>query len=186
MAKTIEQNFRLKIDKYIAVNFSAFEKAVDALGGVDMALTDAELKEVTRLAGSPSSTSTAGTYHLDGAQALNYSRIRKLDSDFGRNDRQRKMIKAMFAQAKKMNVGQLNTLLTNVLPECQTNMSVNELTGFAVNSMTYFSYEMEDTYYLPQANTYTSKIDPSIGWVMLFKEPAKAITDLHKFIYSLD
>ena len=76
MSKTIEQNFRLKIDKYIAVNFSAFEKAVDALGGVDMALTDAELNEVTRLAGRPSSTSTAGTYHLDGPQALNYSRIR--------------------------------------------------------------------------------------------------------------
>lgn len=186
MSKTIEQNFRLKIDKYIAVNFSAFEKAVDALGGVDMALTDAELNEVTRLAGRPSSTSTAGTYHLDGPQALNYSRIRKLDSDFGRNDRQRKMIKAMFARAKAMNVGQLNTLLTNVLPECQTNMSANELTGFVVNSVTYFSYEMQDTYYLPQANTYTSKIDPSIGWVMLFKEPAKAITDLHKFIYSLE
>ncbi len=186
MQKTIEQNFRLKIDKYIAVNFSAFENAVDALGGVDIALTDAELAEVTRTSSRPSSTSTSGVYHLNGAQSLAYSRIRSLDSDFGRNNRQRKMIQAMFSRAKSMNIGQLNTLLNTVLPQVRTNMTPNELTGFALNSVTYFSYDMKETYYLPQSGTYTSKIDPSIGWVMLFNDPVKAITDLHKFIYSLE
>ncbi len=186
MEKTIEQNFRLKIDKYIAVNFSAFEKAVDALNGVDIALTDAELAEVTRTSSRPSSTSTAGVYHLSGAQALAYSRIRNLDSDFGRNDRQRKMIQALFTQAKSMNIAQLLALLDSVLPEVRTNMTPNELTGFALNSMTYFSYDMHETYYLPQSGTYTSKVDPSVGWVMLFNDPVQAITDLHKFIYSVE
>ena len=186
MQKTIEQNFRLKIDKYIAVNFSAFEKAVDALGGVDIALTDAELAEVTRTSSRPSATSEAGVYHLNGAQSLAYSRIRNLDSDFGRNNRQRKMIQAMFSEAKGMSIGQLNTLLNEVLPEVRTNMTPNELTGFAINSVTYFSYSMEETYYLPQSGTYSAKIDSSIGWVMLFNDPVKAITDLHKFIYSLE
>ena len=186
MQKAIEQNFRLKIDKYIAVNFTAFEKAVDAFGGVDIALTDAEVAEVARTSSQPTSTSSAGVYHLNGAQALAYSRIRSLDSDFGRNNRQRKTIQALFNAAKSMSIGQLNTLLNTVLPEVRTNMTANELAGFAMNSVTYFSYNMEETYYLPQTGTYTSKIDPSIGWVMVFNDPVQAITDLHKFIYSLE
>lgn len=95
LSKTIEQNFRIRIDQFVAVNFKAFYTAIDAMDGVDIALSEKELNEVIRTANTtPTETSTAGVYHLDGTQALNYARIRKFGDDWGRTARQRTVLQA--------------------------------------------------------------------------------------------
>lgn len=182
-SKMIEQNFRLKIDKYVAVNFHAFSRAVEALGGVDMALTDAEYDQIRWYCSTPTPTATPGVYHLNGDQALYYSRIRGIDSDFNRTDRQRKMLSVLFAKAKNMGIGTLVNLVNEIFPYLDTNMSNDEMLGFALNSMTYKDYEIKDTYYMPQPDTYDYGII-DVGWCMWFRDPAKAVIDLHKFIYN--
>lgn len=179
LSKTIEQNFRLKIDKYIAVNFNAFAKAVDAMGGVDMAMTGAEANVV-------GCGSSDATYHLTGEQALNYSRIRHLDSDFGRTNRQRKMITALFGVAKTMDIGKLNSVLMNVAPQVRTNMTMAELMGFTANSLTYFSYKIGDTYYLPQEGGYTGKTLSDLGSVLILNDSADSVTKMQEFIYGVN
>lgn len=177
MSKTIEQNFRLKIDQYILVNFYAFSKCIDAMGGIDMDLSAAEAKIV-------GCGSSDGTYHLDGDHALDYVRIRYLDSDFVRTSRQRKVISALFAKAKTMNIGELNSILTEALPEVKTNMSTDEFMGFLANSLTYFSYQMGDTYYLPQQGEYAGQAVSGLGDVLILNNKAQSVTELHQFIYN--
>ncbi|HCA30329.1 MAG TPA: hypothetical protein DEP23_12565 [Ruminococcaceae bacterium] len=177
LSKTVEQNFRLKIDQYITVNFTAFTETIDKLGGVDIYLTAAEAKWIKV-------GTTAKVYHLNGGKALAYARIRKLDSDFGRTDRQRKMLTAMFKKAKGMSVGTLNSILNAFLPKVDTNISANELTGFVFNSSTYFSYTMDKTFHLPPNGEYRSAPEFGLGSVLYLKDPAHAVTELHKFIYN--
>lgn len=177
MSKTIEQNFRLKIDQYIAVNFEAFSAAVQAMGGVNMELTGPEAKIVKV-------GTTDATYHLNGEQALTYARIRHLDSDFGRTNRQRKLITALINKAKGMGIGTLNSILMKVLPQVRTNMTSNELFGFTANALSYSSYTMKGTFHLPEDGKYHGKTYKSIGAVLILNDPAKSVTAMQEFIYS--
>lgn len=177
LSKTIEQNFRLKIDEYVAVNFGAFPIAVNALGGVDLTLTAGEAKIVGVGGGK------AGAYHLNGDQTLTYARIRHLDSDFGRTARQRKVITALINKAKNMNVATLNNVLYKVLPEVKTNMTSNEFLGFTINILTYASYAVQSDYSVPQPKEYTGKyINGGAG--LWLNDSKKSVVALHEYIYG--
>lgn len=177
LSKTMEQNFRLKVDKYVAVNFKAFPAAVNAMGGVTMTLTAGEARIVGVGGGR------AGTYHLNGTQTLDYARIRKLDSDFGRTNRQRKVVTALLNEAKKMDLLKLHNTLMDVLPKVKTNMSQNEFIAFTANVVTYASYTIEADYHLPQNGSYKgSKINGGLG--LWLNDAKKSVKELHDYIYG--
>lgn len=111
---TLLLNFGIEIDGCFAVDFQAFQKVIDRLGGVDILLTAEEANYL----GCPQ-----GINRLSGSTALSYTRIRSIgDGDFGRTERQRKVIGALLSQCSAMNVAQLHTLLEDVLPLVHTNM----------------------------------------------------------------
>lgn len=114
--ETIEENFRIDIHGYAAVNFSAFVTIVDALGGVELSLSSDE----ARVVGCGESS---GDYHLTGEQALSYCRIRSLDSDFGRTERQRKLLDALWQDAKDTSLPDAYSLMTELLPQITTDLS---------------------------------------------------------------
>ena len=147
LSAAMRENFRLQIDEYIGVNFPAFSACVEAMNGVEISLTAAEAEVVGIQAAD--GTYAAGTYLLNGEQALTYARIRKLDSDFGRTARQRKVISALIAKAKTMDVFTLNRVLDAVLGDVRTNMSKGEFAGFILDAVSYGSYTVEATYHLP-------------------------------------
>lgn len=152
LISTIENNFRIKIHNYVVVDFSAFEKVVDIVGGVSIPLTKAEAKYM--------SLGGAGTYWLDGEQALRYSRIRILDNDFKRTGRQRKVIMALLQQAKGLSVNQLMELADQILPSVKTDMSNGEIMEYLLQAPTLLSYEISQRM-LPIENedgSYTGKI----------------------------
>ena len=175
LSLTLQQNFRLKIDQYIAVDFDAFEKAVDALGGVDIELSAAEAKHIGVGA-------SAGSYHLNGPKALDYSRIRKLDSDFGRTERQRKVMSALIGKVQGMNLASLNSLLFAVLPHVKTNLTQNELLGLAGQALSYSGYTVEQ-YVVPQKgeyqNTYIGK-----GAGLWLTDRSRSVQGLLDFLYT--
>lgn len=129
---TIELNFRVKIDKYVVVDFAAFEKAIDLLGGVDIELTEAEANSVAWESKIPTS---AGMTHLNGKQALMYSRIRKIDSDFMRTGRQRKVINELFKKAKNMDLITMLTLADEILPMVSTNLTNSEILAYITRAI---------------------------------------------------
>lgn len=182
LSAAMRENFRLQIDEYIGVNFPAFSACVEAMNGVEISLTAAEAEVVGIQAAD--GTYAAGTYLLDGEQALTYARIRKLDSDFGRTARQRKVISALIAKAKTMDVFTLNRVLDAVLGDVRTNMSKGEFAGFILDAVSYGSYTVEATYHLPQDGAYKGVSVPGVGSSLQLTNPAGAVQELHKYIYG--
>ena len=73
-----------------------------------------------------------GKNHLDGAQALGYARIRKLDNDFGRTARQRKVLAAVVEQVRDLNLTQMNALVNQLVGLITTDMTNAEITGYVL------------------------------------------------------
>lgn len=192
LSKTIEQNFRLKIDKYIGVNFVTFPIVVDAMGGVDIEMTAAETSQVCAdgqekevwESGFKRIGTKAGTYHLNGYQALQFARIRHLDSDFYRTGRQRQVISKLLEKAKTMSLGTLTSVLGKALPNVITNMSGDELMNLALNAGKYASYKIETDFHLPEDGQYTNFRLPDGGAALGFKDVVKSVNNLHTWIYS--
>ena len=147
----INTNLDLDIKEYVAINFDVVIDVVNAVGGVEIELTSEEvkyinkyIKEINNLTDSKTtSISKAGTYTLDGAQALAYARIRYTSGgDYKRTERQREVLDKAFAKIKKMNLVQLNSLANTVLDEVSTNISASEIIGLLSQVA---SFEIEDT-----------------------------------------
>lgn len=120
----LNYNFDLNITQYVKFDFNSVETIVDILGGVDIALTDAEAASL--------GVGAAGIYHLNGAQTLAYSRIRNLDSDYGRMARQTNVINAVLASVKGQSVSELLNTASHVLPYIETNVTNNEMKSMAL------------------------------------------------------
>lgn len=117
---TLNKNLDLNITEFITVNFETVKTVVDSIGGVRIKVTDAESTQISGL-------SSGGTYTLDGAQALAYSRIRKIDSDYQRTERMRTVIEAVFTKVKSLGVSELSDFVDTILPLISTNLSSNEI-----------------------------------------------------------
>jgi hypothetical protein len=94
------------------------------------------------------------------------------------------MLTALFKEAKGKDIATLNKVLNKILGKVDTNFSANELTSFVFNSLTYFGYTMENTYHLPSNGEYRSAPEFGLGSVLCIKDPATAVTEMHKFIYN--
>lgn len=91
LISTFEKNFDIPIQNYVRIDLSGFEEVVDALGGVDITL-DCPLYDETLLPYFDTAYLEAGDYHMNGPQALFYSRSRKTTSDFDRARRQQQVL----------------------------------------------------------------------------------------------
>jgi LCP family protein required for cell wall assembly len=135
---TLEHNFGVAVDHGVEVDFSGFSGIIDVLGGVDVELTAAEAKYLNSRSqwgndqGNFDWHLTAGVNTLDGQQALAYSRIRALDSDWGRTDRQKTVLTALLQKVKTMELNQINDFINEVFPMIATDMTASEITGYAL------------------------------------------------------
>ena len=133
--KCLEKNFGIVVDGNVEVDFNSFTKVIDLVGGVDIKLTAAEAEYLNthRWETDIGNNLVPGVNHLSGEQALCYSRIRALDSDFGRTQRQRTVINALVEKTKGMSLVELNGLLRKILPLLTTDMSNSEILGYAAD-----------------------------------------------------
>ena len=125
MMQEVRECFRVDVHKYVRVNFGTFRAGINAIGGVDITLTQAEADYLNNM--DPEHPVTAGTNHLYGFTALQYARIRKIDSDWTRIKRQRTVIQAAINQTKGLNPAQLDSTLNRVLPLVMTNLTKGEI-----------------------------------------------------------
>ncbi len=130
--KTVNTNFKLNIRDFAVVNFSQLPQIIDSVGGISLSLTAAEAKYMGFTGG-------AKTYKLNGAQALRYSRIRKLDSDFARTSRQRTVLKAILDKLMELSPTKVPSVANKILPMIRTTLSANDIisTGVKVVSANY-------------------------------------------------
>ena len=145
LVQTIEQNFGIKINDYATVNFEMFTALIDGLGGIEVDVSENEADYINNRHSygkeeKPDPVESGENVHLDGYQALWYARIRKLDSDFNRTERQRKVISAIAKDVKgKLNpIGVFSLLGTakEVAPYIETTLSTADFWSLMFNLMT--------------------------------------------------
>jgi len=151
LIQTIEENFKIGIDYYMQVDFYNFIEVVDAFGGVDIEVTQEELQyvngyvsEINHYEGKEEGYSflnAAGYQTLNGRQALGYSRIRYIGTDFARTGRQRAVLDALLRKAKTNPFGMVKAC-QEILPDLTTNISDNEMAGILLGAPMYLFYEM--------------------------------------------
>ena len=122
--KTLNQNFGAPIDGNIEIDFYDFMALIDYLGGVTMDLTEQEANYMNKNHGWDL---VEGENLLDGSQALSYSRIRSLDSDFVRTERQRNVLTQVLEMLHKLNWSELQSALDMLLENSTMSFSSDEL-----------------------------------------------------------
>lgn len=126
----LEFNFGVVVEHGVAVNFASFKEVIDAVGGVEVELTGSEARHLNGQ--NYTWGLTEGINHLNGDQALEYSRIRKLDSDFNRTNRQRAVMMALVEKAKDLPLTELYDLVDALIPMVVTDMSNAEIVSLAM------------------------------------------------------
>lgn len=111
--QTLENNFRINIDKYIMTDFDKFAAIINKMGGIDVEMTQ---DEADYMNSHVQTHCIKGMNHMDGSSSLYFARIRTLDSDFGRTGRQRQVIESMLNKMKKQNVADLSKLMYDYAP----------------------------------------------------------------------
>lgn len=154
LLETIKLNFDIEVNRYVQVNFQAFANLIDAVGGVDLELTNDEvqlvnayLNEYNLLENRPIDTDylpadASGLLHLNGPQALAYSRNRYIGSDFGRTERQRKILEAVIRQLPSSVLTNLNDLIEGILPNLTTNISKAECYTLSLEVPKVLTYDI--------------------------------------------
>ena len=131
VSDTIEYNFGIKIDGYVVADFEMFKVMIDRLGGVKIEVSEKEAKEVT---GHPKRYGNveleAGKQKLTGEQALAYCRIRKIDTDWVRTERQRTVMEAVLKKAATHPISDIR-MLSKIAPYIDTNLTKSEIMGLA-------------------------------------------------------
>ena len=133
---TLNQNFGLNIEKFVAVDFSTLPVIIDSLGGINLEITAEEteyinsyINQLNKLNGTVSENIyTPGVQHVDGTQALAYSRIRyTAGGDYERTQRQRTVLNALFEKALSLPSSQYLSVVNQISPYIQTNLTTNDI-----------------------------------------------------------
>lgn len=150
--RMINQNLDLNVTKYATVNFKGLAEAVDLLGGLDITMRGDEIihmnnycvetSEVTGMDYEPveelESDLDMATVHVNGVQAVSYSRIRYDEgSDFRRASRQRLVLEKLFEKAKSAGIPTMINVMEQVLPDVLTNMTSEEIMSLGMSVITY-------------------------------------------------
>ena len=191
--ETLNSNFCLNLSEYVLVDFAMFEQIVDEMNGVTVKMTAEEISAANDcIAGLNKQMGTEdpwdgfifaepGNVKLTGKQALGYARIRKIDSDFSRTERQFKLLNNIYAKFLSLDTAKQYKLIEKVLPMVETNMTNQRILDCAANvlgmdigGLLYSRIPADDTYI---SDKYERKS------VVLADITANAAL-LHEFIFS--
>lgn len=198
LVNMLNYNLDLSIDYYVVVNWAAAAQAVNALGGIEMELTEEEVGadnplaningyivqiiENTGISGEP--IWEPGLMTLDGVQAVAYCRIRYVGLDYGRTERQRKVIGKMLEKAQTADFSALTALVDNVLPNVSTNLSKTEILSLAMRVKDY-KITAQSTFPSVVYSDERKCGDISITYPVVADDFEKNVSNLHKFLFDV-
>ncbi len=181
----IQNNLDIEIDNFVSVNFDIVSDVIEALGGVDMEITEAEVKyinqyidEINSIKGSLSNhILTPGMHHLDGVQATAYGRIRHTTgNDFRRTERQREVLMLTAQKAQTAGLGTLMDLFEVVAPEVRTDLTNDEILSLIQQVKSFNLSEENQTGFPFDIYTDTEYVYPN--------NLEKNVIQLHEYLYG--
>lgn len=197
--KTVNEKFGMNIQYYVMVNFFGFQKIAQRLGGIDIDITEAEMQQINKLivqqakiarrAGVDESDqenvyleSYGENTHLNGRQTLAYARIRKIDNDYMRSERQRTVLSKLMQKVKGLNAIEIAALASTMIDQVKTNMPIDDIVNTALVVASNGVPDLKATR-LPVTGTYSEerRNDEAMLWDCDFAANQIA---LYNFIYE--
>ena len=186
----LNKNLDMNIDHYVTVNFNAMIDIVDALGGIEVDLTEDELYWTNEYCGETSIVTdksyepltAAGVQTLGGVQATAYCRIRyTAGSDFKRTERQRLVIQKIAEKLQTANLATINKIVDEVFSEVGTNFTMQEILSYAKDFKKYKLGEMTGFPYSVGTATLSG-----VGSSVIPTDLTGDVTKLHQFFFGDD
>jgi LCP family protein required for cell wall assembly len=191
--ETIALNFNIHLDGAVKVNFENFEKIIDKLGGLDLTLTAGEAKylNTTNYVSDPKNrTLVEGTQHMNGNQVLGYARVRKRstitgnNNDYGRTDRHRIVLNAIFEKYKTKSKVDLASIMLSVLPMITTDIDKKDF-ELMLNTFIEMGTTQVEQLRIPANGTFTDNVEVR-GMDVLIPDLVENVKILHSFIFGDD
>lgn len=185
--KALNKNLDLNIENYITFNWKAVADGINILGGVEIDISKAELyyinafiTETQKATGIPTrQLSKTGLQTLDGVQAVAYGRLRLMDTDYARTERQKKVISKAFEKAKKADWAALNNIMVTTFPQVATNIELDDIIKEARNIT---KYHMGESTGFPMARD--EKNMGKKGACVIPQTLESNVKSLHKFLFD--
>lgn len=132
----IENNYKIKIDYFVAVDFDGFIKVIDTIGGINMDVTDEEAKAIEAYA-NISGVPRGGNVHLNGEQALLFARMRKIyaTGDVQRTENQRKVINAVIKKSRTLGLSDINSVVQTLAQYVYTDCPMTKIVSLGTNAI---------------------------------------------------
>lgn len=196
LMKTIENNFGVGISNYVNVNFTSFIDIIDALGGITINVKSSELSELNKYIPECYEASNnkknsrmklvekSGSQTLNGYQVLSYSRIRKNDSAFERDGRQRQVLQSLLNEISTMSFGEVTKVANAIFPYVKTNIKPMDMLKYIGKVLKIGNFDIKQLEF-PIAEYSKGGIVKNKGWVLQFNS-SKCLPILHKFIFEED
>ncbi len=195
--ETIENEFGIRLDKIVQVDFNSLMSIVDTLGGVEVDVPANNLAEINKYAkscykmynssskGEFKQINASGKQTLNGYQALGFSRVRKVDSAIARDERQQEVLMAITDKLKAMPATKYPQLLNTILPYVKTNLDTGEILKLGLTALNIINSSNDvKTAEFPIIDNVHVKggIYKNAGWVWLYDKNSTVV--LQDFIYK--
>lgn len=158
LISTVRTHLNVDVDKYVRINMQVFQKLIDEIGGVDITLTEEEVYGLN----TPNFNTweldrevSVGVNHLNGYEALQYARLRWIDDDAHRTERQRNVIEAVKQKIKELSIVDLAGVAEECLPYVQTNLSSLDFANLLISIPNFLESDFQQMT-IPKSGTYTN------------------------------
>lgn len=194
LIQTINENFDLDIKEYAVVNFKSFIDIVDIIGGVDIDVGEKEIDHLNEVIKSCYGISNdnitnieyianSGKHNLNGYQALAYARIRKLDTIYKRDERQREILTNIAYKLSNVSISKYPQIAKSILRHVKVNIAFNKIIDLAFTAHQLASYDISQLEFPVSKYREEGRIGENGAYVVKWNKN-KNIELLHQFIYS--
>ncbi|MCD7771852.1 MAG: LCP family protein [Oscillospiraceae bacterium] len=181
--KELQECFSLDVNYYFRANFDSFAEIIELVGGVDIDLTEAEAEYINAALNLEGEDALQeGMNHLNGEEALSYSRCRQIDSDWHRIERQRNVIQACTDNISALDSDERFEVCLKIFSLLLTNMDSELLLQMETQLSDFVGVQM-DQMTIPAEGTYTSMIGMG-GRSMFAPDFEENSRILHEFLYG--
>jgi len=203
--RTVNEQFGMNIEKYVLINMMGFAEIIDVLGGVEVDITEGEMKYVNifldgyremlrglseeerERASRPFALKESGpAVQMNGAQAMTFARIRNLGDDYRRTERQREVLTAMARRVQADGASSLKPTLEAIIECVDTNFTIMEVVNLALDAI-QIDLDVPDAltqYRIPVDGTFEDSVVD--GRSAIRPNFEKNMNLLHAFIYGED
>ena len=186
LIKTIEDDYKIKIDDYMMVDYNSFPKVINSLGGVDVYVKP---KEAAYFANNVWESTTlsgrriyykSGMNHLDGEGALLFCRMRHMDSDTGRTERQRRVITSILTSFKSAGPSRINSAINTLLPNVKTSMKRTKVLSFTADAISggWLNFKINQTTMPPEGLAKGGFVGTQWVWIVDYEASAYQLQNL--------